>query len=100
MRYYYFSKEMSPLYFGLDVFCQQKLESRNLRQCSVYSGRKKYSAWLAKVPYILSVITIATDEVDSSSFFYLKDICGLYTHIKKQIISFNTFCKACMYTHP
>ncbi len=35
----------------------------------VYSGRKKYSAWLAKVPYILSVITIATDEVESSSFF-------------------------------
>ncbi len=31
---------------------------------SDYSGHKKYSAWLAKVPYILSVITIATDEME------------------------------------
>jgi hypothetical protein len=66
----------------------------------MYSGRKKYSALLAKVPYILSVITVATYEVESFSFFYLKDICGLYTHIKKQIISFKTFFKPCMYTHP
>ncbi len=65
----------------------------------MYSGRKKYGAWLAKVPYILGVITIATDEIESS-FFFLKDNGGLFTHIKKQIISLRIFLKACLYTLP
>jgi hypothetical protein len=50
------------------------------RDTGMYSGRQKYSARSAKVAHLLRAITRVPDKIERSSFFYLKDLGGFYTH--------------------
>jgi hypothetical protein len=49
-------------------------------QSYTYSGRQKYSARSAKVAHLLRAITTVPDKIERSSFFYLKDLGGLYIY--------------------
>ena len=57
----------------------------------LYSGRQKYSARSAKVAHLLRAITTVPDKIERSSFFYLKDLGGLYTCSKFDLNSYKTF---------
>jgi hypothetical protein len=60
-------------------------------QSPLYSGRQKYSARSAKVAHILRAITTVPNKKDRSSFFYLKDLGGLYTYRQLHVISYKFF---------
>jgi hypothetical protein len=57
----------------------------------MYSGRQKYSARSAKVAHILRAITTVPIKIERSSFFFFKDLGGLYTYRQLHLNSYKTF---------